>query len=88
MCGVEIRIVKSDDRDPILDVFLEEVFADAAPPDLSHRIVETWAARDQDKAVEATAEAEEPAAPPRSILPPSPQPAQGHVHGSRDSLCG
>ncbi len=79
--------MKSDDRDPILDVFLEEVFADAAPPDLSHRIVETWAARDQDKAVEATAEAEEPAAPPRSILPPSappsPQRAQGHAQGAK-----
>ncbi len=77
MYGVETEIVNSEERDPILDVFLEEVFADAAPPDLSDRIVDEWAARDQHKQVDSPNEVsqdlppEEPAAPPRTVKPPT-----------------
>jgi hypothetical protein len=55
-----------DDKDPILDSLLDEVVAGRAPPDLTARILQSWAARryGHDSRVQQLAAEEDPAAPP------------------------
>src|SRR3954470_15386783 len=55
-----------DEKDPILDSLLDEVITGRAPPDLTARILQAWAARryGQDSSAQQFSPEQEPAAPP------------------------